>query len=108
MKRNRIITYSYNWSFNSVSTKKKKKQKKKKKNGEACIKKKKKTKKNNGEASIIRPPLGLEKGGLYQQVVFIFISIYDKNNCSEIDGLRIQLVFLDSGHIIQVSLYIYI
>ena len=63
------------------------------------------------ETCIIRPPLGLEKGlsGLYLQVVFIsrFILYIIRTICFEIDGLRIQVVFLDSGHIIQVSLYMY-
>ena len=38
---------------------------------------------NYSETCIIRPPLGLEKGGLYLQVVFIsgpFYTVYNKNN----------------------------
>ena len=59
------------------------------------------------ETCIIRPPLGLEKGGLYLQVVFIFRFILHIISmiCFEIVSLRIQVVFLDSGHILQVSLY---
>ena len=58
------------------------------------------------ETCILRPPLGLEKGGLYLKVVFISMSILHKIRavCSEKGGLMIQVVFLDSGHIIQVSL----
>ena len=58
------------------------------------------------ETCIIRPTFGLEKGSLYQQVVFIsrFIQYVIRTICSEIGSLRIKVVFLDSGHIIQVSL----
>ena len=54
--------------------------------------------------------MGLEKGGLYQQVVFIsrFLLYMIRTICSEIDCLRIQLIFLDSCHIIHVSLYQYL
>ena len=60
------------------------------------------------ETCILRPPLGPEKCGLYLQVVFISRSILYmiRTVCSEKGGLKIQVVFLDSGHIIQVSLYI--
>ena len=60
------------------------------------------------EICIIRLPLGLEKSGLYLQVVFISRSIQYMiiTICSKISGIRILLVFLDSGHIIQVSLYV--
>ena len=58
------------------------------------------------ETCIIRPPLDLEKDSLYLQVVFIsrFIQYMKRTICSKIGSLRIQVVFLDSGHIIQVSL----
>ena len=63
---------------------------------------------NHSETGKLRPPMGPEKGGLYLQVVFISRSIlhFIRTVCSEKCGLTIQLVFLDSCHIIQVSLYV--
>ena len=59
------------------------------------------------ETCILRPPLGAGKGGHYLQVVFISRSNLHmiRTVCSEKGGLKIQVVFRDSGHIIQVSLY---
>ena len=56
------------------------------------------------ENCIKRPP---EKGGLCLKMVFISRSILHiiRKVCSEKGGLKIQVIVLDSGHIIQVSLY---
>ena len=45
--------------------------------------------------------------GLYLHVVFTYRSMLYmiRTVCSEKGGPEIQVVFLDSGHIIQVSLY---
>ena len=57
----------------------------------------------------LSPPLWPEKCGLYLQLVFssrsilyMIITVWSEKGC-----LKIQVVFLDSGHIIQVSLYLF-
>ena len=68
-----------------------------------------KIKSKYSDTCILRPPLGPEKGGLYLQVVFIsrFILRIIRAVSSEKGGHKIQVIFLDSGHIKQVSLYYY-
>ena len=58
------------------------------------------------ETCLLRPQLGPEKAvlicsGLYKRSIWYMIRAV----CSEKGGLKIQVVFLNSGHIIQVSLY---